>query len=183
MKRLFIYSIFILAFAERVWFDLGPNIELITLATIMGALYLTKKETLLLTLLTIAVSDIIIGNSNIFLFTWTGLVLPLLAISLFDKFKKNKIVYSLATGISYNLFFFVWTNLGVWLLDSWGMYPNTALGLIQSYINGLPFLKYQLTSTLFFVPLGIILSEFIFNTSFSKLQKFKIGNYLKFSLS
>jgi len=171
MKKAFVLSIFFLALVERVWFDLGPNIELITLATILSAFYLNRKNTLLLTFVIVALSDLLIGNSNIFLFTWSGFILPLLAINIFKHLRVNGILSGTLAGISFNLFFFFWTNFGVWLLDSWGMYPNTALGLIQSYINGLPFLKYQLTSTLFFVPIGFILYEIIFNNLLIKLKK------------
>lgn len=171
MKKLFVYSLFILAFIERVWFDLGPNIELITLATILSAFYLDKKNTFLIAFGIVALSDILIGNSNIFIFTWSGIILPLLAINIFKNLNVNRILAGTLAGISSNLFFFIWTNFGVWALDSWGMYPNTALGLINSYINGLPFLKYQLTSTLFFVPIGFLIYEIIFNNLISKLKK------------
>jgi hypothetical protein len=51
------------------------------------------------------------------------------------------------------------------------MYPNTIFGLMSSFINGIPFLKYQLTSTLFFVPIGFILYEIIFNNLIMKIKK------------
>lgn len=171
MKKVFIYSLFVLAFIERVWFDLGPNIELVTLATILSAFYLNRNTTLFLTFGVVALSDLIIGNTNIFLFTWSGSVLPVLAINIFKNLKTNRILSATLAGISSNLFFFFWTNFGVWALDSWGMYPNTVIGLVQSYINGLPFLKYQLTSTIFFVPLGFIVYEAMFNNLINKLKK------------
>lgn len=171
MKKVFLYSLFILAYIERVWFDLGPNIELITLAMILSSFYLNKKIALLLSLGVIAISDMLIGNSRIFIFTWSGLILPLLAISLFKDMKINNILSGTLAGVSSNIFFFFWTNFGVWALDSWGMYPNTALGLLQSYVNGLPFLKYQLTSTLFFVPLGFVVYKVMFNNLINKLKK------------
>lgn len=170
MKRLVIYLVFVLAFIERVWFDLGPNIELITLATILSAFYLDRKTTMFLTLGVIAGSDVLIGNSNIFLFTWSGFILPILVISIFKNLKINRFLSGTLAGISSNIFFFLWTNFGVWALDSWGMYPNTLLGLLQSYINGLPFLKYQLTSTLFFVPIGFLVYEIVFNNLYSKVK-------------
>jgi hypothetical protein len=60
----------------------------------------------------------------------------------------------------------MWTNLGVWLLSE--MYPKNGLGLTMSYINALPFLRYQAISTLTFVPLGLTLVEIliIFNKKF-----------------
>ena len=163
MKKLFIFGIFFLALVERIWFDLGPNIELITLATVLATFYFDEKLAFLLTLGIVAISDLLIGNTNIFLFTWSGFLLPILLISLISKLKQNKIILGTFAGISSNLFFFIWTNFGVWALDSWGMYPNTLSGLTMSYLNGLPFLKYQLTSTLFFVPLGFVIYRICFN--------------------
>ena len=154
MKKIFIYSLFILALLERTVFDLGPNFELVTLVMVMGAFYLDRKLVFLLTAILMITSDLIIGNSNIFIFTWSGFLLPILFMSVFKNLKFNKIFSGTLAGISSNIFFFIWTNFGVWALDSWGMYPKTAIGLVSSYINGLPFLKYQLVSTLLFVPLG-----------------------------
>jgi len=170
MKKIFIYSLFVLAFLERTVFDLGPNFELVTLAMVMGAFYLDRKLALILTVILMVFSDLVIGNSNIFIFTWSGFLLPILFISVFKNLKLNKIFSGTLAGISSNIFFFLWTNLGVWALDSWGMYPKTAMGLVSSYINGLPFLKYQLISTLLFIPLG-----FIIYTIFLKL----LSNYKK----
>ncbi len=171
MKWLLISVITVLAFVERVWFDLGPNIELVTVASLLAAFYLNKRVALLLTFVLVVLSDISIGNSNIFIFTWSGFLLPILFMSVFKNLKLNKIFSGTLAGISSNLFFFVWTNFGVWALDSWGMYPNNVLGLIQSLINGLPFLKYQLTSTLFFVPSGFIIFESLYNSILTKIKR------------
>lgn len=154
MKKIFIYSLFVLAFLERTIFDLGPNFELVTLAMVMVSFYLDRKLALILTVILMISSDLIIGNTNIYLFTWSGFLIPILFIGLFKNLKLNKIFSGTLAGISSNIFFFLWTNFGVWALDSWGMYPKTFAGLLHSYINGLPFLKYQLISTLLFVPIG-----------------------------
>src|SRR3989339_653446 len=146
MKKIFIYSLFVLALLERTVFDLGPNFELVTLAMVMGAFYLDRKLALILTVILMVFSDLVIGNSNIFIFTWSGFLLPILFIGVFKNLKLNKIFSGTLAGISSNIFFFIWTNFGVWALDSWGMYPKTLTGLVSSYINGLPFLKYQLIS-------------------------------------
>lgn len=170
-KNTFIYIIFFLALIERVWFDLGPNVELITLASVIAAFYLKRDFALGVTLALLIVSDLMIGNSNIFLFTWSGFLIPILFANYFKKLKINSVFSGLLAGVSSNLFFYTWTNFGVWAMDSWGMYPKTLLGLIQSYINGIPFLKYQLTSTLFFVPLGFLIYELLFNNLVAKIKK------------
>ena len=73
---MFIFVLFLLAFGERVFFDLGPNIELVTIALGLAATYLNKKNSLVLSLFIVMLSDLIIGNSMIFLFTWTGFLIP-----------------------------------------------------------------------------------------------------------
>jgi hypothetical protein len=165
---LLLAAYFLSAFVERTVFDLGPNIELVTMAMLLSAFYLGKKQSFWLTFAIIAFTDRVIGNSNIFLFTWSGFLLPaLFANGIIRKLttssklltaKKMFTVLPLAImGIGSNIFFYLWTNFGVWLLSS--MYPHTAAGLVQSYINALPFLRYQTISTLLFVPAGFLATE------------------------
>jgi hypothetical protein len=167
-KFLIISALFILAFLERTVFDLGPNFELVTTVMVLASFYFGTKESFCLTFAIIAFSDRINGNSSIFLFTWSGFLIPALFINDFFKtisiklpIKKSvhlpnfalKLTLLTSLGLFANLFFYIWTNFGVWLLDSFNMYPNTLRGLLMSYINGLPFLKYQIISTLLFLPL------------------------------
>ena len=158
--------LFLLAFGERTVFDLGPNFELLTSVMILSACYLSRKQSFLLTFLVIALTDRLIGNSKIFLFTWSGFLIPAFVIpKLFENWKlkignsRRKVVLLSGTGVLSNLFFYFFTNLGVWLLDSWGMYTKDFPGLIKCYINALPFMKNQLTSSLVFIPLGVLLIE------------------------
>lgn len=160
MKKLIFLLLLIAAILERTLFDLGPNFEFVTTALIFSAFYLDKKQSLLLVFLIMLISDFFIGNTNIFIFTWTGFLIPALFVSdIFKKFRFNKIVMGTSLGISSNIFFYLWTNFGVWFLDSWGMYPKTTFGLLLSYINGLPFLKYQITSTLLLLPTTFAIFE------------------------
>jgi hypothetical protein len=160
-NKLTIYLVFFSAFIIRL-LKVVPNLELVTLSMLLASTYLSRNSALKLTFLLMAASDLVLGNTNIFIFTWSGFLIPVLLISKYKNILKIvncklKIINILAVGIGSNLFFYTWTNLGVWLLDSWGMYPKTAAGLIQCYINGLPFLRNQLASTFLFVPLGFIL--------------------------
>ena len=177
-KKVLALTLFILAFIERVFFDLGPNTELVTFAMILSAAYLGRRESLGLTFLIIAVTDLVIGNTNIFIFTWSGFLIPaFLSGTIFGTFKVRgikKVGLGTISAIGANLFFFFWTNFGVWLVGP--MYPKTLGGLATSYINGLPFLNMQLLSTLLFVPLGFFLFEAAF------LLK-KSSNFGKFALS
>ena len=177
--QIFIFGLFFLAFLLRLT-RLIPNMELITTSLILSSVYLSRKHTLLLTLVTMAATDLLLGNTNIFLFTWSGFLLPILFISLFRIGKiKSEIVKIIGLGLGANLFFFIWTNFGVWALDSWGMYPKTLPGLVSCYINALPFLKNQICSTLLFLPLFYTL----FRASvlgINQLHHSRSGNHVSF---
>jgi len=169
MKRIrlpfFVLTIlfFVIAFLERVAFDLGPNVELVTLVMLLASVYLGKQKALGLVFAVMLASDLVLGNTKIFIFTWSGFMIPVFVVNyLVGKFGSiNKVILGTGMGIGANLFFYGWTNFGVWFLDGWGMYANDLGGLIQCYVNGLPFLKLQLTSTLLFVPLGFGLWELV----------------------
>jgi hypothetical protein len=171
-KQVYLSLLFLVSFAERTIFDLGPNVELITTAMILSTYYFGKKESVWLTLAIIIFSDLIIGNSSIFIFTWTGFLIPALFASgaiyklstnhsLLTTKKAFKTVPLIFTGFASNIFFYIWTNLGVWFIGN--MYAKTFSGLMQSYINALPFLRYQILGTLIFVPVGFTLTEIAIN--------------------
>lgn len=174
-KHILLITLFLIAFLERTAFDLGANIELVTMAMILASFYLGRKEAFWLILAIMATTDRVIGNTPILLFTWSGFLIPAFFIKsgcskinhylkLELRLKlKNILIPKLLTltslGLTSNVFFYLWTNFGVWLLDTWSMYPKTLQGLVMSYINGLPFLKNQFISSLIFIPLGIIAIE------------------------
>jgi len=180
-KYLLLIILFSLALLERTVFDLGPNIELVTTAIVLSSLYIGRKETFWLALGIMAITDRIIGNTPILLFTWSGFLIPAFLLSsvvkTFGKKGVKKFFTGTGAGLGTNLFFFIWTNFGVWLMDVWGMYPKTLPGLIMSYVNGLPFLKNQFISSFLFIPLGIMAIEVIkllsreYPTNFVKLYQ------------
>jgi len=179
-KNIFLAALFLIAFSERVFFDLGPNVELVTTAVILSSFYIGRKQSFWLIFLVMLFSDLVIGNTNIFIFTWTGFLIPALFVKYFSNSKNSIFKKSLTgtfAGTLTNGFFFIWTNFGVWMLTS--MYPKTELGLITSYINAIPFLRPQIVSTLIFVPLGILLTELILFL----LHKYKPESKFKYQLS
>lgn len=138
--------------ATRTIWQLGPNIELISsLVVFSAAFYKQKWLRLLGPISVIVISDLVLGNSAIFLFTWSGfmagLLMSLQLRSIKQKDTKDAIlspIEFIGSGIANVLFFYLWTNLGVVLVS--GMYPLSIFGLSQSYINALPFLGNQLLS-------------------------------------
>ena len=138
----------------RTVFDLPPNVELVTLSCFLAAAYLGGAFSVLVPLGIMAVSDLIIGNNQIFIFTWTAYIvigLSALVLRHFRGHDLNFVSASTLFTIPSSLFFYLWTNFGVWCQ---GWYPPTLAGLIESYVMGLPFLKFNLVGNLIFVPLG-----------------------------
>lgn len=151
-----------LAVGERLWLDLGPNVELVTTVTLVSAFYLGKHSAWIITLVVLAITDIFLGNSMIMLFTWSAyLIIAFVAYFLkrFTTTPGKRIGLATLGGAISSLWFYLWTNFGVWLLDSYGMYTRDVFGLVHSYIMGLPFLKNQLLSNLFFIPIAFVIIE------------------------
>ncbi len=155
--------IVVLATTERLWLDLGENVELVTMTAFIASFYLGKRWGILLPLFVLGITDLTLGNTPIAWFTWSAYVAIGAVAYIFGRNAKTfarKITGSCAGGISAALWFFLWTNFGVWLLDSWGMYSNDISGLIASYINGLPFLKNQLFGNMLFIPAAVVVMEY-----------------------
>lgn len=140
-----------------------PNVETLTAASLIGAAYLGKRYAVALPLLAVAISDAIIGNTPIFLFTWSAwAAIGVMGFALRKSTGTVGKFTAAATGMGMvsTLFFFVWTNFGVWAMD--GMYPMTAAGLVQSYVMGLPFLKFHILGNLMVVPITSYIASSIF---------------------
>lgn len=158
----------------RTSWHLGPNVEFITSSALLAGSYLGFGWAIGIPLSIMLITDLIIGNTNIFLFTWSGyLFIGCLGyLSRLSNFKKGKkILYATGLGIIASIWFYIWTNFGVWFLDSWGMYPKDIGGLISAYILGLPFLKYNLLGNLFFVPISFLAMEI--GLSFNLISEFR----------
>jgi len=154
----------------RTFLDLGHNIEMITAFAIVSGFYFNnKKLAYAVPLISMVISDVIIGNTSIFLFTWSGfLFAPMLGFflrNLADRAKDSKfavgLVGSQIGGIVSTMLFFLWTNFGVWIEGT--MYARTGTGLIQSYINAIPFLTNQFVGNIIIVPIVFAAAYFFFN--------------------
>lgn len=131
-----------------------PNVETVTAATLLAGMLLGGRASWVIPLVVVGVSDMFLGNDLILLYTWSAWV----GIGLLSRVLKGRTqsVFGgslLLTGASLcsTFIFYAWTNFGVWQLS--GMYPHTGLGLLASYVMGLPFLKFQLLGNLMLVPI------------------------------
>jgi len=169
-KLLFIFLLAFLAILERLWFDLGPNVEFITTLTIFASLFLGRRWGIGFSLFVLGLTDAFLGNNQIMVFTWSAFALEcLVAFLVFERvgfFKKKflkRLFISSGMGASASVWFFLWTNFGVWFLDSWGMYPKTFSGLLSCYLAGLPFLKINLFTNMLFLPIGLVVFSLVFS--------------------
>lgn len=147
-----------------------PNVEPITLAALLGGAFLGGGYALIVPLVIIVITDMALGNSAILYFTWSGFAIIGFSSLILRKSKKESFLFCFkmtGLGVAASLFFYLWTNFGVWLIS--GMYPHNWQGLLMSYIMGLPFLKLNLMGNLIIVPVA----------SFGLVAALKIDRFLK----
>jgi len=142
----------LLIIAFRTFLHIAPNIEIVTAAAITtGCLFKNKYLAFAVPMVSLLVTDLLLGNTLIFIFTWSGFLFPVFAGIIQRRLRLQDALYAEVAGTVSTLFFFFWTNLGVVLTTH--MYSKDLNGLLNSYFNAIPFLKNQLLGNLIFVPL------------------------------
>lgn len=148
------------------------NVEPFTVMSLLAGSILGGGYALSVPLSMIAISDMVIGNTSIMFFTWSAWAIIGLGGTILRKRKTPTFKFSLqltGMGVVSSLFFYLWTNFGVWLID--GMYPHTWAGLMQSYIMGLPFLRNNLFGNLTIVPVVSLAAIFVWQISLAYKRK------------
>lgn len=114
---------------------------------LFGGTYLAKRWAILLPLMTVALSDLLIGWHNTIPFTWGAFLLTgTLAWWIRRRPTPARI---LAASVAGSLVFFLVTNFGVWAVG--GLYPSTVPGLWQCYVAAIPFFRQTLMGDLVYV--------------------------------
>lgn len=142
---------------------IAPNLEIITAASALAAVILRSKIAIVVPILSMIISDLIIGNSSIFIFTWSAFALIGVASLFMTRFNKQplkQVGYSFGFAIASSFTFFVVTNLGVWLQ---GWYPATLAGLIDCFLLAIPFYKTMLIGNLIIVPSAMVVWQLVNN--------------------
>lgn len=130
-----------------------PNLELVTATALASALLLPASRAWIAPLAVIAVTDVLIGNSMIFLFTWSAwLVTAAFALGVRRFSGKRMVLVGTGLGAVASTWFFLWTNGGVWLMGDGTMYARSWEGLVQCYVAGIPFYRNMLVGNLVLVP-------------------------------
>ena len=126
-------------------FDLFFVVAIISL---LSGILLGGYYTFIVPITVMIITDLVIGNTWILLFTWSGFAI-IGFLGYFLKTKKNlKMTYIpriLGVGIVGILIYDIWTNFGTFL-GGWG-YTFSWEGLILCYTNALPFMFWHLLST------------------------------------
>ena len=137
-----------------------PNLEIATAATFLAVLLLRNRWAAVVPFAVVAVSDAVLGNTQIMWFTWSAwAVVGAAAILVRHLRGPGRYLAALGVGVGGSLWFFAWTNFGVWLMD--GLYPSTLDGLVASYVGGLPFLRTMLLGNLVLVPFAAVVATLV----------------------
>lgn len=153
-KQRYIFGIALIFFGVlgRLFLQNFPNIETIMVVSLLAGSFLGGMWTIGVGLAVVAISDAFIGNSVIFLYTWSAWALMGFCGLAIRKRQKNTwhVLELTGMGVFGTFFFYLWTNFGVWHIG--GLYPHTLEGLLTSYMMAVPFLRLHLLSTLVIVP-------------------------------
>lgn len=119
---------------------------IIAIVSLLSGLLLKSYYVFIVPLSIMLITDIIMGNNIIFLFTWSGFAM----IGLIGYILKTKNKFTLkntpllfGAGIGSVLLYDLWTNFGCWL----GWYPHNFQGLLLCYTLAIPFTLWHLLST------------------------------------
>ena len=142
-------------------YSIAPNLELITAVSVLAAIIIGWKAAIIVPLISMILSDLIIGNSSIFVFTWGAFAiigLGSLVLRKVNNKPKAQIVYSLGFAVASSFTFFIITNFGVW---AQGWYPATLAGLITCYTVALPFYRTMLIGNMIIVPIAVYVWQLV----------------------
>jgi|SRR5680860_226625 len=142
-------------------YHIAPNLEIVTAVSVLAAVTLGFRAAIIVPITTMIVSDLIIGNSSIYIATWSSFaIIGVFAVLLkkLNQKPKAQILYSVGFAAASSFFFFIVTNFGVW---AQGWYPATFAGLMESYTMAIPFYRTMLIGNLIIVPSTIAIWQVV----------------------
>lgn len=163
-KSLLIVALVAIAVGWRIInhnYQIAPNLELVTTVSVLAAVILGFRAAIIVPLASIILSDLIIGNSSIFIFTWSSFAiigLGALVLRKLNQKPKTQIFCSVGFATASSFAFFVITNFGVWA-QSW--YPATWAGLSNCFMMAIPFYRTMLIGNLILVPSAVAVWQFV----------------------
>jgi hypothetical protein len=140
-------------------YHIAPNLEIVTAVSLLAAIMIGWKGVVVVPISTMIISDLIIGNTSIFIYTWSSFVIIGLGALLLRKLNTKpakQILLSFGFAVTSSFLFFIITNFGVW---AQGWYPATISGLIDCYTMAIPFYRTMLIGNIIIVPSVVLLYQ------------------------
>jgi hypothetical protein len=136
-ESLLILFVFLAAFARLI--PHPPNFTPVTsLALFSGLMFQKRWLSIVLPLLTMVLSDMVLGFSLISLWVYFAFAL----VTMFGWFANQMNIKSIFLS---SVIFFIVSNFGAWVLG----YPHTIAGLALCYTLAIPFFGYSILGDLF----------------------------------
>lgn len=173
--RLILFTLILVILATACKFFFGPNLEwsgfspVIAIALFSGFIIKRRDMSFLLPLLALFLSDLFIQvlytqdlfpYAGFYVGQWKNYLI-LMGATLLGWLLKGRNFTSLAIGaLAAPTIFFLVSNLMVWVAQP-GVYPANFSGLMISYEAGLPFYRNSLVSTLVFLPLILLVYNYL----------------------
>lgn len=161
---IFIFIAVVVVLLTRTVFRIGYNVEFVTAISFSAGFFFRDRfSPYLVPIVSLFLTDLILGNTIIALFTWSGFLFPVILGKLVNQLSNSKsnVVINVLSGLTSTFFFFFWTNFGVVVTSK--MYTKDLAGLVDSYINGLPFLYNQILGNIILVPCVFFVSRLLFS--------------------
>lgn len=157
-SNFFVIGLILLAIGSRLLnnhYSWLANFSPLAAIAIFGGMNFQKKwMAIVLPFTLMFLSDIIIALDNgtklfhnYVFFTYSSFIVVAVLAILLKKFINTGTLVGMSLLSS--IVFFLITNFAVWFMPNSG-YPANAAGLMESYVAGIPFLKYTMTGDLFF---------------------------------
>ena len=135
----YIFSFSLIAFAvlSRL-LPHPPNVAPITALALFGGVYLDKKQSFIIPLAAMVISDYFIGFHSAIVWVYVSF-LAIGAMGLWLKNNQN-VGATVGATVAGSILFFIVTNFGVWV-SSQVTYPHTFSGLVECYTAAIPFFR------------------------------------------
>lgn len=111
-----------------------------------GAYFPSKKQSLLIPMAALILSDFVLGFHSTMFFVY-GAFLAVVVLGWTLREERSAVKIGTMAVVTSSVFFVV-SNFGVWLMQD--MYPKNAAGLVACFVAAIPFFDNQLMGDLFF---------------------------------
>ncbi len=122
-----------------------PNFAPIAGLALFSGAKLHKKQAFILPLSAMFISDLFLGFHSTMIYVYASFALIVI---IGMQLKKHKLAHLLGASLTSSFLFYLLTNFGVWV--STNLYSKSFMGLINSYLMGLPFFRNTVLGDLFY---------------------------------